>query len=68
MKVLKTSNYSAEPLLRSCGISISTNFVQVEGRVLSAPKVFLKFCHCMSLLYKIIVALHVEVTWQVLLM
>ncbi|XP_015873346.2 protein argonaute 4 [Ziziphus jujuba] len=35
---LKTSNYSAEPLLRSCGISISNNFTQVEGRVLAAPR------------------------------
>lgn len=38
---LKTSNYGAEPLLQSCGISISTGFTQVEGRVLPAPK--LKF-------------------------
>ncbi|CAJ2651954.1 unnamed protein product [Trifolium pratense] len=38
---LKTSNYGAEPLLRSCGISISTGFTQVEGRVLPAPR--LKF-------------------------
>ncbi|KAL5076332.1 hypothetical protein RYX36_015316 [Vicia faba] len=38
---LKTSNYGAEPLLQSCGITISTGFTQVEGRVLPAPK--LKF-------------------------
>jgi eukaryotic translation initiation factor 2C len=37
-KALKVSNYDAEPLLRSCGISISSNFTQVEGRVLPAPK------------------------------
>ncbi|PSR95426.1 Protein argonaute like [Actinidia chinensis var. chinensis] len=36
---LKINNYDAEPMLRSCGISISTNFTQVEGRVLPAPKV-----------------------------
>jgi len=35
---LKTSNYDAEPMLRSCGISISKDFVQIEGRVLQAPK------------------------------
>ncbi|KAI5406996.1 protein argonaute 4 [Lathyrus oleraceus] len=38
---LKTSNYGAEPLLQSCGITISTGFTQVEGRVLPAPR--LKF-------------------------
>ncbi|CAM9002892.1 unnamed protein product [Rhodiola kirilowii] len=35
---LKVNNYDAEPLLRSCGISISSNFTQIEGRVLQAPK------------------------------
>uniref|UniRef100_A0A7N0SX97 Argonaute 4 n=1 Tax=Kalanchoe fedtschenkoi TaxID=63787 RepID=A0A7N0SX97_KALFE len=35
---LKINNYAAEPLLKSCGISISNNFSEVEGRVLSAPK------------------------------
>lgn len=40
LKALKTSNYGAEPLLQSCGISISTGFTQVEGRVLPAPKVY----------------------------
>lgn len=35
---LKINNYDAEPLLRSCGISISSNFTQVEGRVLQAPR------------------------------
>ncbi|KAK8498367.1 hypothetical protein V6N12_032919 [Hibiscus sabdariffa] len=35
---LQRSNYSAEPMLRSCGVSISTNFTQVEGRVLPAPR------------------------------
>ncbi|CAH2060775.1 unnamed protein product [Thlaspi arvense] len=37
-KALQVSNYDTEPLLRSCGISISSNFTQVEGRVLQAPK------------------------------
>ncbi|MCD7465547.1 Protein argonaute 4A [Datura stramonium] len=35
---LKTSNYKADPLLGSAGISTSDQFTQVEGRVLSAPK------------------------------
>lgn len=41
MQALKTNNYGAEPLLRSCGISINTNFTQVDGRVLPAPRVFI---------------------------
>ncbi|KAL4281556.1 hypothetical protein GQ457_03G044040 [Hibiscus cannabinus] len=36
--LLRTSNYGAEPLLRSCGVSINSNFTQVEGRVLQSPK------------------------------
>ncbi|KAK9022308.1 hypothetical protein V6N11_002584 [Hibiscus sabdariffa] len=36
--VLRTSNYSAEPMLRSCGVSINSNFTQVEGRLLPPPK------------------------------
>nr|AXY97429.1 Argonaute family protein [Populus tomentosa] len=35
---LKSSKYDAEPMLRSCGISINPSFTQVEGRVLPAPK------------------------------
>ncbi|KAL2557292.1 Protein argonaute 4 [Forsythia ovata] len=35
---LKINNYDAEPLLRSCGISINNNFTQIEGRILPAPK------------------------------
>ncbi|OMO85353.1 Argonaute/Dicer protein, PAZ [Corchorus capsularis] len=35
---LRNSNYGADPMLRSCGVSISSNFTQVEGRVLPAPK------------------------------
>ncbi|KAJ9167413.1 hypothetical protein P3X46_022067 [Hevea brasiliensis] len=35
---LKSSKYDAEPMLRSCGISISTSFAQVEGRVLPTPR------------------------------
>ncbi|KAK6928958.1 Argonaute, linker 1 domain [Dillenia turbinata] len=34
---LRTSNYEADPMLRSSGISISSGFVQVDGRVLPAP-------------------------------
>ncbi|KAB1225267.1 Protein argonaute 4B [Morella rubra] len=35
---LKSNNCGSEPMLRSCGISINTNFTQVEGRVLPAPR------------------------------
>ncbi|OMO85368.1 Argonaute/Dicer protein, PAZ [Corchorus capsularis] len=35
---LRNSNYGADPILRSCGVSISSSFTQVEGRVLPAPK------------------------------
>ncbi|KAG8378708.1 hypothetical protein BUALT_Bualt07G0013300 [Buddleja alternifolia] len=34
---VKSNNYEAEPLLQSCGVSINTSLVQVEGRVLSPP-------------------------------
>ncbi|XP_058745122.1 protein argonaute 4-like [Vicia villosa] len=37
----RTSNYSSDPMLRNCGISITTRFTQVDGRVLDAPR--LKF-------------------------
>lgn len=43
LKALKLNNYDAEPLLKSCGISINSNFTQVEGRVLPAPRVLLSF-------------------------
>ncbi|XP_030520851.1 protein argonaute 4-like [Rhodamnia argentea] len=35
---LKLNKYDAEPMLRSCGVSISPQFTQVEGRVLPAPR------------------------------
>uniref|UniRef100_A0A803LTC2 Argonaute 4 n=1 Tax=Chenopodium quinoa TaxID=63459 RepID=A0A803LTC2_CHEQI len=35
---LRISNYAAEPLLRTCGITINNEFMQVEGRVLAAPE------------------------------
>ncbi|KAM3397998.1 protein argonaute 4-like [Capsicum galapagoense] len=35
---LKINKYDAEPLLRACGISISSQFTQIEGRVLPPPK------------------------------
>lgn len=38
-QALKSNNYESEPLLRASGISISTNFTQVDGRVLPTPKV-----------------------------
>ncbi|KAG5037255.1 hypothetical protein JHK86_018095 [Glycine max] len=37
-KALKSSNYGSEPMLHNCGISISPNFTEVEGRVLQAPR------------------------------
>ncbi|KAL3653292.1 Protein argonaute-4 [Castilleja foliolosa] len=36
---LKINNYDAEPLLRSCGVSINNSFTQIEGRVLQPPKI-----------------------------
>ena len=33
------NNYDAEPLLHSCGVTINSDFTQIEGRVLSAPEV-----------------------------
>lgn len=41
LKALNLNNYDAEPLLKACGISISRNFTQVDGRVLQAPKVLM---------------------------
>ncbi|KAL2943014.1 Protein argonaute 4A [Bienertia sinuspersici] len=35
---LKSSNYAADPLLKSSGILISNQFARVEGRVLQAPQ------------------------------
>jgi len=36
--VLRNGKCDVEPMLHSCGISMSTNFAKVEGRVLSAPR------------------------------
>nr|QNU10184.1 argonaute 9 [Arabidopsis halleri] len=38
-KGLKDSNYNADPVLQDSGVSIITNFTQVEGRILPTPKV-----------------------------
>ncbi|GER39342.1 argonaute family protein [Striga asiatica] len=35
---LKINNYDAEPMLRTCGVSINNSFTQVEGRILPTPK------------------------------
>ncbi|XP_038986924.1 protein argonaute 4B-like isoform X2 [Phoenix dactylifera] len=35
---LKYNNYDADPMLRACGVSINTQFTQVDGRILPAPK------------------------------
>nr|GEU47910.1 protein argonaute 4A-like [Tanacetum cinerariifolium] len=40
-EALKQSNYNADPLITSTGITISTSFTEVQGRVLDPPK--LKF-------------------------
>ncbi|XP_048495997.1 protein argonaute 4 [Beta vulgaris subsp. vulgaris] len=39
---IRRSNYAAEPILRTCGISINSDFMQVDGRVLAAPKLSFK--------------------------
>ncbi|KAI3926873.1 hypothetical protein MKX01_032788 [Papaver californicum] len=36
--VLKISNYDNDPMLKSSGVTISSQFTQIEGRVLTAPK------------------------------
>ncbi|KAI3917030.1 hypothetical protein MKX01_003479 [Papaver californicum] len=36
--VLKISNYDNDPMLKSSGVTISSQFTQIEGRVLMAPK------------------------------
>ncbi|CAL4957156.1 unnamed protein product [Urochloa decumbens] len=35
---LKLSNYNSDGMLKKCGISIASEFTQVDGRVLVAPK------------------------------
>ncbi|RZC45373.1 hypothetical protein C5167_038321 [Papaver somniferum] len=40
-EAMKTNNYDAEPALRASGVTISSQFTQVEGRVLQPPR--LKF-------------------------
>ncbi|RYR40399.1 hypothetical protein Ahy_A09g046155 isoform A [Arachis hypogaea] len=35
---LKTSNYGSESMLQNCGISISTGFTQVDGRILPSSR------------------------------
>ncbi|KAH9675039.1 protein argonaute 4A [Citrus sinensis] len=37
--VMRSNKNDSEPMLRSCGISINSRFAQVEGRILSAPRV-----------------------------
>lgn len=38
-QALRTNNYNADPLLRSFGISIDNQFIEVRGRVLPTPNV-----------------------------
>ena len=35
---LQSSYFGVEPMLRLCGVSINSNFTQVEGRVLPTPR------------------------------
>ncbi|KAL1552931.1 Protein argonaute 4A [Salvia divinorum] len=35
---LSKSNYAAEPLLQSAGVTVSTEFTRIQGRVLAPPK------------------------------
>ncbi|KAF7111729.1 LOW QUALITY PROTEIN: hypothetical protein CFC21_111707 [Triticum aestivum] len=37
-KALKRSDYDSDPMLKACGISIARNLPQIEGRILSPPK------------------------------
>ncbi|XP_076942798.1 protein argonaute 4-like [Bidens hawaiensis] len=37
-EALRDNKYDDEPLLRSCGVKISKDFTQVDGRILTAPK------------------------------
>ncbi|WOL14713.1 protein argonaute 4B-like [Canna indica] len=37
-EALKFNNYESDPMLHACGVTISTGFTQVEGRVLQPPK------------------------------
>lgn len=40
LQALRVTNYDSDTMLRTCGVSISRDFVQIEGRVLPTPKVF----------------------------
>ncbi|XVF38161.1 hypothetical protein REPUB_Repub20aG0076300 [Reevesia pubescens] len=35
---IQNNNYGAKPMLRSCNVSISYNFTQVDGHILSTPR------------------------------
>ncbi|KAF9621118.1 hypothetical protein IFM89_016612 [Coptis chinensis] len=35
---LKTNKYDSDKMLQACGVSINSKFTQIDGRVLSAPK------------------------------
>ena len=41
LKSMKKSNYNADLVLQESGVSIGSSFIQVEGRVLPAPRVWL---------------------------
>ena len=40
-QAIKDSGYNNDPMLQDCGVSIGSNFTQVEGRVLPTPRVWL---------------------------
>lgn len=35
---MKSNNYAADPMLRSCGVTIQSQFTKIDGRILVAPK------------------------------
>ncbi|KAK9194300.1 hypothetical protein WN944_005004 [Citrus x changshan-huyou] len=41
-QVMRSNKYDSEPMLRSCAISINSRFAKVEGRILSAPRIFVQ--------------------------
>lgn len=55
LQAMRRNNYGADQMLRSFGISIGSQFTQVEGRTLPAPKVRTKSFFSMSFTSVIII-------------
>lgn len=51
LQALKSSDYGSDSMLRASGITISSNFTQVDGRVLQPPKVDLSSLSVNCVLY-----------------